>query len=136
MSDAWAPYLQMISGKCPGASNMGIYGQDGSPWIDQETKATPTEIQTLVAAFNDPSYLQANGFYIGGHKFVFARIDMEEGYILGKAKKEHPTCPGGPCSIVKTKTACIIAYGNTDVPNGQLNVAVGGLGEYLVSNNY
>lgn len=137
MSEAWIPYLQMVTTKCPGAADhAGIFGQDGSPWIDQGTNATPAEVQTLCAAFDDASQIQANGFTLGGMKFVFARIDTEENFLLGKSKKENDVCPGGPCSVMKTKSALIIAYGNTDVPAGVLNIAVSGLGEYLVSSNY
>jgi len=136
MADAWAPYLAMISNKCPKPHFSGIFGQDGTPWIDQNTGATAAEVQALVSGFNEPESLQANGFFIGGNKFVFARIDQEENYLLGKAKKDHPSCPGGPVSIMKTKTALIIAFGNTDVPAGLLNIGTLDLGNYLVQSNY
>ena len=46
------------------------------------TQVSPEEVQKLVAAFEDPSGLQAGGIYLCGEKHMFIRSD--DRFIAGK----------------------------------------------------
>ena len=96
-------------------------------WNPEPKSSEPAEIHgpSLILIFSF-----ANGITLNGEKFAFLRVEGDQ--LLGKGKSEAKA----PLCVHKTNQALVIAVGTQTAQAGQLNMAVGRLGEYLSSQNY
>ena len=105
-----------------------IHSQDGSVWATSAGfTVDPAEVTTLVAAYSDPSAIQASGFYIAGVKYFVIRADDRS--IYGKKGAT------GVAAVKTTQAVVIGTYDETMQP-GQCTNEVEKLADYLIENGY
>ncbi|KAI7825103.1 profilin II [Gamsiella multidivaricata] len=106
----------------------GIYGLDGSTWATSPGfSVAPTELQKLIAAFEDSNDIQANGLFLDGRKYFYLRSG--DNSIYARLGAEGVTC-------VKTTQAILIGQYEKDMQAGDCTVVVEALGDYLRSTGY
>jgi len=111
----------------------GIFGINGATWAQSGINPQYEELLAIAALFEDPSPGYANGFTLGGERFTVLRIDEE--MLHGKAKPTEGTS-ACPLTIQKTTQALVTAIGKADAAAGQVSMAVGTIGDYLVKAGY
>jgi len=131
---AWNQYVDTLKSYYPNnIAACGIFGHNGSTWAQEGmdgAQTNYTELVTLHGLFSDQTPAFANGITLNGEKFAFLRVEGDQ--LLGKGKSEAKA----PLCVHKTNQALVIAVGTQTAQAGQLNMAVGRLGEYLSSQNY
>ncbi|KAF9918956.1 profilin, required for normal timing of actin polymerization in response to thermal stress [Lobosporangium transversale] len=127
---SWQSYVDDQLIKTGYVAKGGIYGrEDGSLWAASEGfKPSAAEIQSVIAAFNNPADIQANGLYLEGHKFVYLRA-TPDGSILARSGATGVCCAGTPKTV-------IIGYYTEGQEAGNCNVTVERLADYLKANGF
>lgn len=112
---------------------------------------SPEEVQKLVAAFEDPSGLQAGGIYLCGEKHMFIRSD--DRFIAGKRVRCQFFSLGPPeirglttrpsLSLTsqdkqgifawKAATCVVIGTHGENIQGNNCNTCVGNLADYLLN---
>jgi len=105
-----------------------IHGHDGSLWATSEGFSLSTqEINEIIAAFNDPSAIQANGIHANGVKYFALTVNNRS--IYGKKGADGIVA-------VKTKQAVLIGVYIEGTQPGEANTTVEGLADYLIGVGY
>merc|ERR1712048_363386 len=130
---AWDSYISTLKTYYDGIERCGIFGHNGSTWAQSGLDTAQTqynELTQIFALYSDPSPGYASGFVLNGEKYTFLRIEGDQ--LLGKSKSEgkNPVC------IHKTGQALVVGVGSPTAQAGQLNIAVGKMGEYLTQQQY
>jgi len=131
---AWNQYIDTLKSYYPdNIAVCGIFGHNGSTWAHDgmsHSETNYTELTSLYGLYTDQSPAFANGITLNNERYAFLRIEGNQ--LLGKGKNEDKN----PLCVHKTNQALVIAVGTKSAQAGQLNMAVGRLGEYLESQNY
>ncbi|RUS22003.1 profilin [Endogone sp. FLAS-F59071] len=124
---SWNTYVSQLTdgGKVQAAA---IYGLAGGVWAASEGfSLSDAEHEALVAAFDDPSGIQAKGLHINGVKH-FALVANDRS-IYGKMAATGVCC-------VKTNQAVIIGYYDDKSNGPQCNKATEAIADYLITSGY
>ncbi|WFD34972.1 profilin, required for normal timing of actin polymerization in response to thermal stress [Malassezia cuniculi] len=109
-------------------SQAAILGLKGGVWATASGfNVAPNEQQAIIAGFDDPSALQANGIYANGKKYLTLQANPRS--IYGKSGGD------GIC-LVKTNQAVLVATYSSPLLPGDANKVVEGLADYLISVGY
>mmetsp|Transcript_31013 Transcript_31013/g.50170 ORF Transcript_31013/g.50170 Transcript_31013/m.50170 type:complete len:127 (+) Transcript_31013:168-548(+) len=104
-------------------TSAAIVGLDGNIWAASAGfTVKKDEADKIVAAFKDPSGVQAGGFYANGQKYMF--LSKTDNALYGKKAST------GICAQ-KTNGCVIIAFYDDKIQGGQCNVTVGKLADYF-----
>ncbi|KAK3105556.1 hypothetical protein FSP39_000364, partial [Pinctada imbricata] len=115
---------------CDKAIIIGLDG--GAPWTtndhDHALKLHTSERENIARAFKSKNFtsFKSNGISIEGVLYQFIR--EEKGKIVMVKKKEH-----GSVTLQATKTAVVIAHCPERRQQGQLNIGVGVVANYIES---
>jgi len=127
---SWDSYIDNMAGRCSGSMDKGaIIGFNGSLWTshgpENALKLTADEAMKIGKALESKDYspFQASGIYVEGVKYQFLRGD--DSIALGK-KKDH-----GSITMQATKTAVIIGHTKEGGNQGNTNIGVGAIAEYI-----
>ncbi|XP_057298882.1 profilin-like [Hydractinia symbiolongicarpus] len=134
---SWDGYIDNIIGRaknssCDKACIIGLDG--GGPWTTAANANNITlaagEGQKIAAALKSQQFdaFQANGIWVAGLKYQFLR-SVDDNCVLGK-KKDN-----GAITIMKSKTAVVIAHTKEGGQHGDTNAAVESIVQYLESSN-
>lgn len=100
-----------------------------SVWADtSDFNVTPEELRTIIGAYSDSSAVQANGFHVAGHKYVY--VGHDDRTLMGGSSSSIRT--GVICT--KTKTAIIVGK-YEGVPRYKASKAIEALADFQISNN-
>jgi len=132
---SWQAYVDTSLVGSGHVDKAAIFDSEGtSVWATSPGfTVSPTEMKILVSSFkqgaNDGGVkeVQANGFHVGGEKFVALKSD--ESRLYGKKGKEG-------IILVKTKQALLIAHYPETVQPGVATNTVETLGDYLIGLGY
>jgi len=125
---SWQAYVDTNLVGTGKVKNAAIFGHNGSEWATSPGfKMTETEAKNIIAAFDDPTNVRANGIFAASEKY-FA-LGCSSNSVYGKKG-------AGGISIVKTNQAVLIGTYDENSQPGEVNKVVEGLGDYLRSVNY
>lgn len=85
------------------------------------------QVVKLVAGFDDPSNLAANGLFLGGEKFMM--LAGEAGAVIRGRGKDAKT---KGVTIKKTTSALVVGIYDEGVQPADCNLVVENLGDYLI----
>lgn len=105
-----------------------IVGQDGGVWAQNDAfpNIEQSEVEKLVAGFDDADPLAVSGIFIGGEKYMMIRGDPGA-VIRGRGKDNKSR----GVTVKKTTTAMVIGIYDEGVQPADCNQVVEALGEYL-----
>lgn len=126
---SWQAYVDSTlvgSGTIDKAAIFSIAGD--SVWAHSKGfEVDATELKEIVAAYKDPSKVQAEGLYVAGQRHVFLKHDGRSLYV--KQGKEG-------IIIVQTKQALLIGHYPATVQPGAATTTVEQLADYLIGSGY
>ncbi|KAF9364220.1 profilin, required for normal timing of actin polymerization in response to thermal stress [Mortierella sp. NVP85] len=125
---SWQEYVDSNLVGTGKVSKAAIFGLDGSCWaISKDLSIVQADIQTLIAAFDNPKEIQEKGIHLDSKKYVHLRSDAKS--IYGRLGSEGVTC-------VKTKRAVLVGLYADGMQAGTSTVVVEALGDYLSARDY
>ncbi|KAI8807174.1 profilin [Cladochytrium replicatum] len=125
---SWQAYVDTNLVGTGKIAQAAIHGHSGQVWATSVGfSVNSSEVQTLVAAFTDPSPLRASGLHLGGVKYIALKCD--ERSIYAKKGADGAVC-------VKTNQAVLIGIYKEPVQPGEATKVVEALADYLISVSY
>ena len=143
----WEQYLNVIKNNCrnPNLPALGIIGETGVVWADQNSNMTIPEAKFLSKALTDVTrnddffYVRAlfgSGFTVGGEKFSVIKVgDRKEGTLYGMGKKGSKF-EDGFIAISRIKGAILFAIGKKGDAREDISYGVEETAKYLRQNGF
>mmetsp|Transcript_5584 Transcript_5584/g.15981 ORF Transcript_5584/g.15981 Transcript_5584/m.15981 type:complete len:136 (-) Transcript_5584:413-820(-) len=130
---SWQSYVddhllcELPKGGCLTAA--AIVGLDGGVWAQNDAfpNIEQSEVEKLVAGFDDSIPLAAGGIFIGGEKYMM--LAGEPGAVIRGRGKDNKS---RGVTVKKTVSAMVIGIYDEGVQPADCNQVVEALGDYLV----
>eukprot|EP00163_Fabomonas_tropica_P019623 TRINITY_DN34408_c0_g1_i1.p1 TRINITY_DN34408_c0_g1~~TRINITY_DN34408_c0_g1_i1.p1 ORF type:complete len:128 (+),score=44.37 TRINITY_DN34408_c0_g1_i1:114-497(+) len=125
---SWQGYVDVQLVGTGNVSKACIIGHDGSVWASSPGFApSAEEAAALIAGFNDPTGLLAQGLHVAGVKYMTIKADPRS--VYGKKVNNGVV-------IVKTGQAIVIGQYDEKIQPGSATLTVEKLADYLIENNF
>jgi len=124
----WQPYTDSLKQHCAESLfAVGIYGVQGGVWHAEGINLSNEECTKLsqaidLAASDNGAGICASGFTLGGHKFSAVRVDSEDGFLVGKSKKDNTAYVNLDTVVFKTNTAIFVGIGKDGFKASQMTI--------------